>query len=1526
MYGKNPLKKYRCALVGAFVLLACVSAPAGETIRLGAKDFAPHFDKNYNKENSLRKRGPYIQMRMWSLEEFSEFATARFSVSKAGFYEVWFERLSAHATAEVWLDGRKFKYGKKNPRLSSYGPFRHFTVYLNEGGHILRLKAGDNYAVILGVELRPTSHPAPEDAVLLVGPRESMTFRRGEKIEFRLLGCPNTDATLKIVTTGAYVKKRQVFTKTVSFGEDSKTPFARVISFTTREQGVYEAYILFGDGKKTFESIEFCVVDTTVLPTPDIANESKLKLRLIDEIDCADPKDKHFYVGDDECRIVEGPSGKYRESGPGGIYEKSKDLKEWPEPHSTSHKGWFGYRYKTAGLGVPHIIEVDYPDDAWRDFIIITGETIIFHYMPASQVTTGIEYPLTGKMLTTRFIVWPRTKSPDIHVLNTMKHSRAAMSKIRVYAVEGGLPAMGAPAKGFGGRKAGWFFFEPRIADLFYGNSVTDADLAPRGKMARYNTTRQSVIEAADHFGEYARFMGFNTMFSFNPVDRGFYKTQPGWVPTPDELERIVVLKCGQYGIDYIKAIGLFTLPPTLMEEKFAGHPAPKPHFQVSRDGRFARLKRDRHLIVHATPGYDPLHPAREEYLRHRIARSLERYSDCPAFKGFGFSLAGHLVSEDFAYRSIHWGYSDYDIGLFEKDTGVKVPVGKDDPEKYRKRFDWLMANKKKDWIDWRCRKIEEVLLRTIKFARSKRPGIKFHFLIHHATDFLYLHGAKYNRLSEKPGGILEMFRGKGFDLERLARHPEIVINAPFEMADSPVAAPRPGPLKGPARICSGALIYSHLEYASDKFFGQIRHKENSALYSIRKLYPEFEKFSLPHFITGDARHGGHDLAGFAQALVWGDKQDIMTGGDANTALIEPSLRGFLRKYRSLPGVGFTPYPGNAQLDPVALWSGKHESLNWVYVVNRAEFPVKVKVLWKGSQGFLADSVTGAKLAEPENGELSLNLEFSPYGLKTYFYPGSWKVLSVKRELPEKAVNDTVRRAIDIDNLLTVAETDYGEGYTKIARPVFRRMMKALENGRMMEGRDISGYPALRDMYRVYGYPEGMPGRIPKETIEGKALWNCLADKTHAKTVPWGDVFPEDDPIKTHVVVSDRKRLNFNFSAPRSWANLLEVFYANGEDFGPLDVYIGNRLVGTVGETPNEKIGPRRETLHVPVQLARGSNRLAFVRKGGSRTGLIGFGFRETFIMPSMFETPFPKKGSAMTVAVTESSRPVPGRKNVFRVSKEIRFNEMALYYESFIDSATGGCAVPGGKWGDTFFGQKGFGQSFIYGGAGWHRFGLMEVLCRNEGGGKPAELPVISGGLNNHSLGCLKSLKALESGARGLGVFLWEIPSTKAQMRVNVLRLSSRPGWLFFKVDLPKSPKVIHVLLRSTATVGEHMKTRRRGFRVKGKDFFNPRNKRVSVKNARAFAFYSTYRGQQQHSPSFLAVSPETCESVTVNATSSHSQIFLEPKGSTGSMRFAISLSPWNPAEEAMELFFLKADSISRELEKIKWTPKGRD
>jgi len=357
------------------VLLATSLLNSAEPVRLTPKNFAPHHD-NYAKGDRHRANCAYIQMRMWRSPKLSQYATADFTVKDAGFYEVWFDRGSGHATAEVMLDGWMMKYGKRDVSSKSRGPYRHFTTWLQAGKHTLRLKAAQNYALFKSVEFRPTEKPQVADALLVATDRQDMALRAGDTVKFRVYGCPGAEAVFEIRRTGAYVDRSLVHSRKLAFGRDSQPPFCVTVEYKCEEEGVFEVLAAKRDGWSTFEKIAFCVVDATPLAKTTYADEPRLALRLVDEIDCADPKDPHFYRGDGQCRIVEGASGKYRESGPGSHEEESSDLEEWPERHSTAHKGYFGYRYGVSRVGQAHIIEVDFPDDARRKFLIHCGASL----------------------------------------------------------------------------------------------------------------------------------------------------------------------------------------------------------------------------------------------------------------------------------------------------------------------------------------------------------------------------------------------------------------------------------------------------------------------------------------------------------------------------------------------------------------------------------------------------------------------------------------------------------------------------------------------------------------------------------------------------------------------------------------------------------------------------------------------------------------------------------------------------------------------------------------------------------------------------------------------------------------------------------------------------------------------------------------------------------------------------------------------------------------------------------------------
>lgn len=75
-------------------------------------------------------------------------------------------------------------------------------------------------------------------------------------------------------------------------------------------------------------------------------------------------------------------------------------------------------------------------------------------------------------------------------------------------------------------------------------------------------------------------------------------------------------------------------------------------------------------------------------------------------------------------FGSLKSGYDDYTAGLFERETGIAVPVEPLDPERFRKRSEFLLGEHRETWIRWRCEKIAAFLLKIRDAMIAERPDL----------------------------------------------------------------------------------------------------------------------------------------------------------------------------------------------------------------------------------------------------------------------------------------------------------------------------------------------------------------------------------------------------------------------------------------------------------------------------------------------------------------------------------------------------------------------------------------------------------------------------------------------------------------------------------------------------------------------------------------------------------------------------------------------------------------------------------
>ena len=246
------------------------------------------------------------------------------------------------------------------------------------------------------------------------------------------------------------------------------------------------------------ETVERIVAQAPEVPV-DLGLD--LPLRLIDFIDCTDPDDPHDFFDRGTSRVVEGPAGTYRVT-------------------AEHRHAFFSYRWRRGQKDRPHVIVIEYPDDARREIAFLTHESLLTGRSNAdwsleTGVYSGNPFPLTNEMQYHTLFFWPADEWPVVMVGNWARTGApAAASRIWVFEVEGGeLPPLAVDDP------------EPENPRLI-GNLYNWVRVAVRGIYGL--TDRRTAME---HIVDYHAYLGHNVV-SWPVVANntwGFTAQIPAW-------------------------------------------------------------------------------------------------------------------------------------------------------------------------------------------------------------------------------------------------------------------------------------------------------------------------------------------------------------------------------------------------------------------------------------------------------------------------------------------------------------------------------------------------------------------------------------------------------------------------------------------------------------------------------------------------------------------------------------------------------------------------------------------------------------------------------------------------------------------------------------------------------------------------------------------------------------------------------------------------------------------------------------
>lgn len=905
-------------------------------------------------------------------------------------------------------------------------------IWLSKGGHTLRIQRyyWTGLPAIRSFTIQESSSDVADSVrTEIVG--LGAVFRANQCRSLRVYsGGRNLPDKLTVWVKNA--ANREIRSTSVVTIPKSENIFQQDIPIFCTQEGEY--IITFGDwtgnplSRDDMGEIYYSVIEAN--PVSHIGGEAKRTL--IQEIDCAVASPDY---SSGATRVVQKPFGSYRESG--NVSWFGYQALDARQQATASGPSWFAYKLNVKHIQQPYIVEIDYPDDATRTYAIALREKNPLSYPVSSGIDSGGEFSLTNRLVTYSLIYWPRATETRIVFLPAREGSTAAASKIRVYQVGGDLPLLDVPSTGTR-RFVNWYEEGANYLSIFGAPDESD----------------HGFRVATERWAQAVAYMGGDTLsaavnvYHFVLYPSAYNKVFS--VPVGSDKLAQMLLISEKYSLGFLPE-----LHPRADELAwpYVNSPDPKPNLLVSKDGTTSYYAADG-KTRNVPPYYNPLHPVNQEWYIGMIGELADRYKNYPALLGVSLRLMQWQNPTLNNFQSLDWGYDDYTVALFQKDTGIIVPGKKNDPHRFRQRYDWLMANAKNAWISWRCQKIAQLYTRIRDRVRQARPDLKVYSSVFDAIPSEF--GASW-------------LREAGVDAQILSRIDGVVlINALHAYGrrydDRTTQGSRDN-------LLDIQVVHSMMaSNGGGKFLPYTRYFEAGEVV----VPPEQLGFDAATKKTGMSVSvnpaGRHLLERYAVALAETDASLLGDGGNGYT-LGQPVLREFLQEYRRLPAAQFIPR-ADAR-DPVAVWELARTVDYLFYAVNRERFPVNVQLKLKGV-GQVRRLSNGQKMQTQNN---LLNLQLQPYQLIAFTAPVGVNITAVTMQIPATDLDKVTSQVLWLESLSLETKnkqktSKLSPSQRQIAQVAARHARTALNQNRVWRARTIMEHHELLPIYDLVGsYP-----------------------------------------------------------------------------------------------------------------------------------------------------------------------------------------------------------------------------------------------------------------------------------------------------------------------------------------------------------------------------------------------------------------------------------------------------------------------
>ncbi len=389
----------------------------------------------------------------------------------------------------------------------------------------------------------------------------------------------------------------------------------------------------------------------------------------------------------------------------------------------------------------------------------------------------------------------------------------------------------------------------------------------------------------------------------------------------------------------------------------------------------------------------NPVHPfVRENFLKH-VGEVIDRYGSHPSFAGIDL-----WEGAAWTFQSLDYGYDDYTVALFEKETGVKVPAGSG-ASRFNERWKYLTGPAREKWLKWRAGKNTEVIRIISERLAGKRRDLKLHVTVG-------IPGLAKMESSAEVDTQRLLYETYSIDLHALRRFGN-VETSPMRGSTS---------YRHQRHWDNKERIYDDVHY--DPALWQIYRKDGQAdAWSFARYFESFNDSLKPevygsYFQNADVKPWGrYFLKEWAFCLASLDSNMMLMGGQPiGTLGREDETREFARAYCSLPAVPFKT--AEKVTGPVTARILNTRTGTYAYLVNTSWSDVNAEVLLSGRTGGI-ELGTGEKISTGSR----MNLHLKPYQLRSFLFThGNLRIDRVETAIPESAMDFFRRQVRELRN------------------------------------------------------------------------------------------------------------------------------------------------------------------------------------------------------------------------------------------------------------------------------------------------------------------------------------------------------------------------------------------------------------------------------------------------------------------------------------------------------------------------------